>query len=61
MSVVDYQKRTCDRCGTNADELKNISKGWAQVIVVEIDNPMRKTHDLCPECRDEIINWLAEG
>ena len=52
----------CDRCGKEFDSFE-ASKGTALFVVLHYPNMLQTgyVYDLCPECQEELKNWIEEG
>lgn len=61
--------RKCDRCGAfydryNENDSYSIENSNAIAFIIRYKNDTYNTckrFDLCPDCKDELVNWILEG
>lgn len=61
--------RKCDRCGAfydryNENNNDSIENSNAMAFIIHYKNDTYNTckhFDLCPDCKDKLVNWILEG
>ena len=51
--------KKCDRCGRFYDIYGNVDNAVSFRFVSRWDTTLQPIYDLCPDCMEELKNWLA--